>query len=124
MTINYDNRVFRVRSNSGTGEVDGETRFYYHQDGRRLTGTYEGGSIRRGHLLGRVHPDGRLEFLYHHETVDGTLQSGRCESTPRRTEDGQLVLHETWRWLTGDRSSGTSVLVEVERPETPAHIIF
>lgn len=116
MDINYDDRIFRVRDNAATGEVGDGTRFHYHQNGSRLTGTYEGGSIRRGHLLGQVLPDGRLKFVYHHENTDGELKAGRCESVPSRTEDGRLMLTERWEWLTDDRSSGTSVIVEVENP--------
>jgi len=114
MNINYDGRTFRAQANSDTGEVGDETRFHYRQDGDQLTGTYSGGRIRRGHLLGHVHGDGRLEFVYHHENADGDLCAGRCTSVPRRSTNGSLVLDESWTWLTGDRSTGTSVLVEVE----------
>lgn len=110
--MNYDGRRFRGRRNSPNGEVDAGTVFHYRQDGDLLRGDYSGGAIVLGQLLGRVRPDGTLEFLYHHLNESGELMSGRCESTPR-VEDGVLVLAERWQWLTGDRSSGTSEVEEI-----------
>ena len=114
--MNYDGRRFRGRSNSPNGEVGGETVFLYRQDGEVLSGDYSGGAIVAGSLLGRVRADGSLEFLYQHLNRDGELMAGRCESTPRRV-DGRLVLAERWKWLTGDRSSGTSEVEEIPEPE-------
>jgi hypothetical protein len=62
--------------------------------------------------LGLVHPDGSLEFYYHHLNEEGALMAGHCTSIPR-FEDGKLILEERWQWLTGDRSSGKSEVEEV-----------
>lgn len=117
--MNYDGRVFRVRSTSDNGEVDDATRFVYRQFGDRLTGSYRGGEIAEGHLLGCVDADGTLSFCYHHVTTGGELRAGRCTSTPTRTDEGRLVLKESWQWLTGDRSRGTSELIEVDPGDMP-----
>jgi hypothetical protein len=114
MTINYDGRHFRGLSNTENGEVGGETEFVYRQEGTRLTGRYAGGEIVRGDLLGTVGEDGSLEFCYHHLNAAGELMAGRCRSLPETDADGRLVLRESWQWLTGDRSSGESTVVEVE----------
>lgn len=111
-TIDYDGRRFRGRSNSDNGEVGGGTRFHYHQRGDLLWGEYRGGAVEEGHLLGTVHPDGRLSFTYHHRNTRGELMAGRCESTPR-FEEGRLVLAESWQWLTGDQSAGSSEVEEI-----------
>lgn len=37
---------------------------------------------------------------------------GQCRSVPEVLEDKRYRLHESWQWLTGDRSSGTSVVEE------------
>jgi hypothetical protein len=113
-TIDYDGRVFAVRANSDNGEVGGGTTFRYHQTGKRLTGTYAGGAIEQGHLVGTVHADGSLTFVYHHVTTGGELRAGRCESEPARDDAGRLVLRERWQWFTGDRTAGTSELVEID----------
>ena len=112
MNVNYDGKVFRGRSNTPNGEVDGSTLFHYHQADGVLTGTYSGGSVVTGQLLGHVHTDGRLEFHYHHLNTAGALMAGKCRSVPRE-ENGRLVLQERWQWLTGDQSSGESEVEEV-----------
>jgi hypothetical protein len=110
--MHYDGKTFRGRTNTPNGEVTGETLFRYRQEGDRLSGEYAGGSIVHGHLLGTVHPDGTLEFYYHHQNTEGALMAGYCRSTPVEIE-GRLVLRERWQWLTGDRSAGESEVVEV-----------
>ena len=76
MPINYDNRAFRGLVNTDNGEVSGETRFHYRQEGARLWANYAGGSVVTGHLLGHVNEDDSLEFVYHHINVDGELMVG------------------------------------------------
>ncbi|MEM7405836.1 MAG: n-acetylglutamate synthase [Pseudomonadota bacterium] len=110
--INYNGKTFRGRTNSANGEVGAATQFEYHQTGQLLTGTYRGGSVRAGQLLGVVHDDDTLTFQYHHLNESGELMAGRCESTPVIL-DGRLVMRERWQWLTGDRSAGTSEVEEV-----------
>lgn len=117
MKINYDGRVFVGQSNSEGGEVGTHTVFHYHQDGTLLNGDYVGGQIVRGHLIGSVHDDGSLDFCYHHVNVLGEIMAGSCHSEPSRDEDGRLLLDESWRWFTGDRSSGRSKVVEMEEPD-------
>jgi len=111
--MDYNNRTFRGRTNSASGEVGGETLFHYYQEGDRLTGTYSGGTVVQGHLIGNVLPDGRLEFLYHHVNTSGELMAGKCNSVPSEDAHGKLVLQEEWQWLTGDRSSGQSEVEEI-----------
>lgn len=114
MPINYDNRAFRGRVNTDNSEVSDETRFHYRQEGARLWASYSGGSVITGHLLGHVNEDDSLEFVYHHINVDGELMAGRCCSTPTIESDGRLVMNESWQWMTGDQSAGTSQVEEVK----------
>ena len=111
--MNYNGRVFRPLVNTPNGEVNGETRFVYHQKDAVLEASYAGGGIKSGQMVGLVFDDGRLEFLYQHLTDDLQLRSGRCESRPELLEDGRVRLHETWRWSNGDLSEGHSVVEEV-----------
>ena len=110
--MDYDNRIFRGRSNSDNGQVSDSTHFHYHQQGNDLTGTYSGGVIASGHLQGKVEENGDLYFLYHHVTVDGRLMAGECRSVPSFDECGKLVLQESWQWFTGDRFHGVSEVEE------------
>lgn len=111
--IDYNNRQFRGKVNSDNGEVSSQTLFTYYQKGNRLWGEYSGGLIQTGHLQGRVLENGCLEFLYHHENTQGELMAGYCYSTPSITADGKIVLSESWRWFTGECTSGQSVIEEV-----------
>ncbi|HAA13105.1 MAG TPA: n-acetylglutamate synthase [Cytophagales bacterium] len=109
--MNYNNRIFRAVSNDEHGAVDDSVRFHYRQKGNLLSATYQGGTIREGHLLGTVAEDGSLHFLYHQVHQDGTLHSGECWSKPEELADGRLRMHETWQWTNGQ--AGKSVLEEV-----------
>ena len=113
MKINYDNRVFKSVENSETGEVTGETRFFYHQKGNVVWAEYEGGEIIFGNLIAKVFEDDSLEFHYQHLNVRGEFMTGRCESKPEILADGRIRLHEKWRWTSGDFSTGESVIEEV-----------
>lgn len=111
--MNYNKRIFRAKSNAENGEVNAETRFFYFQKDNQLSGSYSGGEIVEGHLLGLVNSDGSLDFYYHHINRSGKLMAGKCRSTPSFDADGKLILHENWQWLTGDQSTGQSVIEEV-----------
>jgi len=113
-----DGKVFRSIGNSDNGDVDGETRFQYRQIGNLVTATYSGGSVVEGHLIALMLPDGSLDMRYHHVNIRGDLMLGTCRSIPERLPDGRLRLHEEWQWLSGDRSSGRSVIEEVPDRES------
>ncbi len=111
--MNYDGRKFRVVSNSSNGETGSETVFTYAQNGSTLSGTYSGGVILEGHLLGTVLENGALAFVYHHINQNGEVMAGRCHSTPTFTAGGKLVLKEEWQWFTADGSKGQSEIEEI-----------
>ena len=117
--INYDNRHFVSVLNSEYGDVDGDTRFHYRQQDEILWGTYSGGSIKFGTLVGSVEPDGNLNFHYQHLNQDGEFMSGVCDSIPELLSDGRIRLQEEWHWTSGDLSSGSSIVEEVvtSRPD-------
>jgi len=112
--INYHNKVFRSVSNSGSGEVNEETQFHYQQWGRIVTATYRGGSIQQGQLIATVDETGTLDMRYQHVNDKGELMTGKCISIPEILDNGKLRLHERWQWTSGDYSSGTSVVEEIE----------
>lgn len=113
MTINYDNRIFIARENSASGEVNSDTRFYYHQQGDIVWATYAGGGVAFGTLVAAVDASGRLDMRYSHVNARGELMTGVCRTTPEVLPDGRLRLHERWRWTCGDESAGESVVEEV-----------
>ena len=109
--IHYGGRLFRAVATGETSDVDGDTLFRYEQRGDRLIASYSGGDIDWGSIVGTVHPDGSLTFLYQHVTKSGALRSGECESTPEVLPNGKLRLRERWRWHGGER--GESVVEEI-----------
>jgi hypothetical protein len=112
-SVDYGGRRFRSVENSSTGEVGPETVFDYRQEGDLVWATYEGGAVRFGTLVATADPEGRLDVRYGHVNRSGELMTGECRTTPERLPDGRLRLHEGWRWTSGDRSSGTSVVEEI-----------
>lgn len=111
--MNYDHKTFRAVVNTANGETSAETVFQYRQTGTLLTGTYGGGRIVAGQLLGLVDEAGNLDFRYHHLNTAGQLQTGTCQSTPEVLPGGRLRLHERWQWTSGDGSAGSSVVEEL-----------
>lgn len=110
---NLDGKTFRSVANTPNGEVGAETLFRYRQSGNIVTAEYSGGAIVTGHLLAVMDEHGRLDMRYHHLNDQGDLMVGRCVSIPELMPDGRLRYHETWQWLTGDQSSGHSMIEEV-----------
>ena len=74
-----------------------------------------GGKVRFGTLIARLQAGDVLDMRYQHVNAHGQFMAGECRSVPSVLPDGRLRLDETWRWTTGDRSSGRSVVEEVER---------
>lgn len=111
--LNLDGKTFRSVATTPNGEVGAETRFRYHQSGNIVNAEYSGGVIVAGHLLAVMDDHGRLDMRYQHLNDQGELMAGKCVSTPERLPDGRLRFHETWQWLTGDRTSGQSTIEEV-----------
>ncbi len=50
---------------------------------------------------------------YHQVNDRSELMTGVCRAAPELLPDGRIRLHESWRWTSGDGSSGSSVLEEV-----------
>ena len=110
--IDYNGKRYRPVQNTANGETSAETIFHYRQEGQVLTCTYAGGRIVNGHLIALVDGDGTIDMRYHQVNEKGELMTGTCRSTPELLRDGRIRLHETWRWTSGDGSSGSSMLVE------------
>jgi hypothetical protein len=111
--MNYNNKKFKIISNSENGELTTDLIFHYHQKGSVLTCEYSGGEIIKGHLLGVVNKVGNIKMSYHQINEAGELKTGVCDSIAVLMPDGKYRLHEAWQWTSGDKSKGTSVLEEV-----------
>lgn len=111
--MNYNNKMFRPIQNSENGETSAETTFEYKQSGNIITSKYSGGQIVNGHLIGLVDENGNIEMRYHQVNTKNELMTGICFSKPELTASGKIRLHESWKWTSGDQSSGKSILEEI-----------
>lgn len=113
MKINYNDRKFRVITNSVNGELSNEMTFHYKQTENILSCSYSGEKIIKGHLIGVVDEHGLIDIKYHQINSNGELMTGTCKSTPEQLKNGKIRLHEEWKWTSGDKSDGNSVLEEL-----------
>lgn len=113
MSITLNGKHFRSVANTPNGEVGAETIFHFTQEGSLVIGTYSGGQIVQGQLLATMDKNGVLDMHYQHLNKSGEFMLGKCISTPVVLSDGRLKFHEKWQWLSGDMSSGHSVIEEI-----------
>ncbi len=111
--FNYHNKFFRSSSSSSNAETSSDTIFKYEQRGNIISSSYSGGSVLKGHLIGLVSDDGKIEMRYHQVNTKGELRTGICRSTPELLESGKIRLHEEWEWTSEGGGSGTSTLDEM-----------
>jgi hypothetical protein len=111
--MNYNNKRFSPIQNSENGETSEETIFEYKQVGNILTSQYKGGQIEKGHLIGLVDENGKIEMRYHQVNKKGELMTGICFSSPEIIKNGKIRLYETWEWTSGDCSKGKSIIEEL-----------
>ncbi|MEO9512298.1 MAG: hypothetical protein ABJN84_06350 [Flavobacteriaceae bacterium] len=111
--MNLDNKKFVTAVNKN-GLASDETIFHYSQKGKTITGTYKGGKIQEGHLIGKQTEKFNIELLYQCLTTDGALKAGQSTGTISLNKNGKLELKFDWRWLNGDLSNGKSEYVEID----------
>ncbi len=112
---NFDlnNKRF-VTAQNNQGLSSSETTFHYLQQGEIITATYQGGSIRKGFVLGKKTGMNQIELLYNCVTIEGKLLAGESNGTVSKHADGRLQMNLDWKWLNGDQSGGKSEYIEVQ----------
>lgn len=95
------------------GLSSNKTIFQYFQEGTTITGTYKGGEIREGFVVGKQVTENRIELLFQSITKNGELKAGASKGVISLSDDGKLLLNFDWNWLNGDQSGGTSSYVEL-----------
>ncbi len=106
----------RFTAVSGGVDVGADTVFRFTEDRLTsvVTGTYRGGAVLAGSLVG-LRDGSRVEFRYTHATRSGFVESGVSQDRLSVLADGRLRLDESWEW-TSKTGSGTSVLEELPGP--------
>lgn len=111
--INYNGKKFIPVINSDNGEISSDTIFIYNQKGDIVTSEYSGNNIQKGHLIGIVNKYGEIDMRYHQVNNHGNLMTGICKSKPYIMKNGKIRLHEKWKWTSGDKTVGESILEEI-----------
>lgn len=111
MIISLEGRRFRAVAEVEGGEVGTATVFDYHERDGVVWASYEGGSVRRGYLVGTRDAD-RLDFRYAQLNLEGQTSTGHGVAVLSTLADGRLRLDETWEWESR-AGSGTSAVVEL-----------
>src|SRR5688572_20433375 len=107
-SMNLAGTTFRAISNSKHGTINPETEMRFTYDDGIVIGSYSGGTVTVGHVLGKHLGDSEMEMLYHSANASGEIQAGRAHARfASDMEDGMRMVLD-WQWLTGDRSSGQS----------------
>ncbi|MEL7426368.1 MAG: hypothetical protein AAFN81_25460 [Bacteroidota bacterium] len=111
--MNLNDKKFWTAANA-VGVSSSETLFHYHQQGQTITGTYSGGKIQEGYLLGKQVSEDQIEMLYQCLTVEGQLLAGESKGRLSKNAEGLLEIRYAWNWLNGDQSGGHSHYIEIQ----------
>jgi hypothetical protein len=107
-----------ITTENKNGLSSDETIFQYFQEGNTITGTYKGGEIKEGFVVGKQLSENEIELLFQCITTQGDLKAGKSQGIISRTADGRLLLNFTWFWLDDNSSGGTSSYIELQDAET------
>jgi hypothetical protein len=110
--LSLDGRTLAGVVNDDAGEVSGDTRFEFTQDGEQIYARYSGGVIVDGHLVGTF--DGRhWDIRYVQLNENGDTATGHSRGTVTLLDDGRVRVEDEWEWESKP-GSGESVLEELK----------
>ncbi|WP_299456036.1 hypothetical protein [uncultured Microscilla sp.] len=112
MRYNLDNKRF-VTTHNESGLSSAHTIFHYFQEGDTIRGSYKGGEVKTGVLVGKQTAPNQIVLRFQCITQAGILMSGQSEGTIGQNGAGLLTLEFSWRWLDGDQSGGISHYIEI-----------
>ncbi|MGW9684347.1 hypothetical protein [Flagellimonas sp. 2504JD1-5] len=108
---NLNNKTFLLLENSENGKVTSDTVFRYQQEGNLITAEYDGGTIRYGKIIAKLHED-KMEMLYQCITMEGELKAGKAKARIRLDANDKIHLYLDWEWLGDSSKKGTSEYIE------------
>lgn len=111
-SLSLDGRTLVGVANDEAGEVGGDTRFEFEQDGDRIYAHYSGGAVADGHLVGTF--DGSTWDIRYAQINDaGKTATGHSIGAVTLLDDGRVRVEDDWEWESKP-GSGSSVLEEVD----------
>lgn len=111
--ISLDGLIFIGVENYERNDFNREIKFRYFQEGILVWGTYQGGEIFHGTIVGTQLQNNEFDLIWQHVTINGELRAGTCISTAKKMKDGRIRLAEQWRYTIGCTGEGNSAVVEV-----------
>ena len=112
--MNLDGLTLYVSSTASNGVVGSDTLLHFSQMGSRVLAHYNGGSVRRGYLVGDI-KDEQLRFRYTQLETSGEIQGGNSVCDVERLPDGRTRITEHFTWRTR-QGSGDNIFDELPRP--------
>ncbi len=112
LRVSLDDRWF-VATENQYGVSNADTVFHYRMAGHVILGSYRGGRVREGQLVGKATSEDTIELLYHCITTDAELLAGQARGRVSTNQAGRVELDFDWSWLTGDQSGGRSHYLEL-----------
>ena len=110
--MNLNDKKFRTLENT-SGVSSNDTIFHYFQHGENITGTYKGGAIVTGSLVGKQIDATHIELLFQCITEAHELKAGRSKGVISQNANGNLRLTFDWNWLHGGEGGGVSHYIEI-----------
>jgi len=92
---------FRVEAN-GSGSANEQTIFHYRVDGAMLLGSYRGGPILMGQIIGKPLDDRSFALRFQCLTIHAELKSGLSRGVVSMRKDGRLGMAFEWAWMLPD----------------------
>lgn len=109
--IAIDNKQFFLVNND-KGLSTKETIFKYSEKNGVITGSYKGGNIKKGQILGKRVGENELELLFHSITNDGELKSGKSKGVIAKDKKRKTTLSFDWYWFDQDVRKEKSFYIE------------
>lgn len=111
--FHYHKKVFRPLSQSGQGLADSDVLYHFQQSNNRVWGTFKGGQISYGHLLGLCQKDGSIKLHFQYLTRYAALLSGSGLIKPTRLRRGHLKLGMNWKFFHPPQEEGILIMKEL-----------
>jgi len=111
-SIDYQNRKFKIISNSNVKDIGSNTIFSVCHSGDLVYGLYQGGQVSQGSFIAKLMGNGSLEKRFQHLNDKGHFISGKSYSTTEVLPDGRLRLKESWEFT--PEIKGSAIFEEIK----------
>jgi hypothetical protein len=115
--MNLNGLSFQVSVTATAGVVSSDTRLDLEQRGCRIFGRYQGGSIQRGRLVGRI-VGHTMHFRFSQRETRGGVHGGHSVCLLEFLSIGRLRIREHFTWKTRE-GTGVNIFDQVDAEHEP-----